>query len=224
MVTSPTCSQPSAVCTSAAPLGSSTTGVLANLRVRCRRSVDQVSASVTNARPSTSPSPRVKAPPRGSTIGSHMRRSAAAGRGDDAAVGDDLGDRLPQRRVLQHRPQVQRLVADEVDGAGAAQRRRRRPRPSPRRGASPSTPRPRRPAARPSSSPRRRAAPGARRHRPSAASTTRVAPAAASSRRSSSSLAANGPPPCSASMPFITASVGCSGEQDGFQRGAAWRR
>ena len=71
-VISPTRSHPSAVRTSAEPLGSSTMGVLANFRVRCRRSVDHVSASVTRARPSIRPSPSVKAPPRGSTIGSHI--------------------------------------------------------------------------------------------------------------------------------------------------------
>src|SRR6476661_5984454 len=48
---------------------------------------------------------------------------------------------------------------------------------------------------------------------------TRVAPATAINRRSRSSLATNGPPPCSARMPFITASVGWSAEQYGFQCG-----
>ena len=86
----PTCSQTPSVCSRAAPLGSSTSGVLASFRVRCRRSADHVSASVTNATPATSPSPRVKAPPRGSTIGSHIAAALPPVAGDDAAVGEHL--------------------------------------------------------------------------------------------------------------------------------------
>ena len=49
-----------------------------------------------------------------------MRRGTSTGCGDDAAVGQDLGDGLPQRGCLQHRSKVQRLVADEVDGSCTA--------------------------------------------------------------------------------------------------------
>ena len=69
--TSPIRSHPDGVLTRAAPVGRATTVVSASVRVRCRRSADQPSASVTRARPVTSPRPMVNAPPRGSTIGSH---------------------------------------------------------------------------------------------------------------------------------------------------------
>jgi hypothetical protein len=50
---------------------------VASWRVRCSRSADQVSAWFTMASGRTIASPRVKAPPRGSVIGSQMPAAAA---------------------------------------------------------------------------------------------------------------------------------------------------
>ena len=147
------------------------------------------------------PRPSVKAPPRGSVIGSHSAMAAGPEAATTAPVGDGRHQGVPQRGVLQHRAQVHRRVAHEVGEPALPDGRHVLRREGVRAGAARPGPGPSRRGAANQDSARVTDRSGCSKASAVGRTSTDRAPARASSWRSSASVAANSPPPINANVP-----------------------